>query len=467
MEELGRQAHSILQVEDEPAIARERVQPVGAQPVRAVRLHLDLAVQAISHREERPSHHGLPRRCGGPPHSEELPFDEGVFERAAPGTRLRGERPDQETPRDVDSPGQAKRRAGRGLRAHHRGRVAELEGESPAEVEVLVPEKVAHVVLDRELGACELDAGEEKSEAPFLRKREVVRPALDRPETGLLAPITRVQAHHWAFPFQGEAASRRHLEEPCVHSEPRDLASSRVEPGLPAPLVVEERASCGGVERAESAGEGEVPPVAVAVGVVEQVEPEPPTQELLIRVEDLAGRTVRPLRHGERHLLAQAEEVFLLDRDAVVTLPTGSAERARQLRGPRVVRVHDDVDFALDAFDGLRGDRHGPEHAELTQVPLGLGHPRRFEDVSLSEEEFPPDDLRPRHTVNRVGNSRQEGSLGILKDVLGLDPDAADAGAGLARRGRGHLGREENAQQDGRAPEAGAGSWPAGTRIPG
>ncbi len=346
MEKLGRQAHSVLQIEDEPAVARERVQLVGPQPVRAVRLHLDLAVEAISHGEERPSHHGLRRRRRGPPHREELPLDERVFERAASGTRLRGERPDQESPGNVNSPGQAKLGACRRLRAHYGRRVAELEGESAAEVEVLVPEKVAHVGLDRELGTRKLDAGEEKSEAPFLRKREFVGLELDRPETGLLAPIPRVQAHHRAFPFQGEAASRRHLEGPRVHSEPCDLAPFRVEPGLVAPVVVEERASRGRVERPESAGEREVLPVAVAVGAVEQVEPEPPTQELPVRVEDRASRTVRLLRRGECHLLAQAEEVLLLDRNPVVALPTGSAQRARQLRGPRVVSVHDDVDLA-------------------------------------------------------------------------------------------------------------------------
>ena len=466
MEKLGREAHPVLQVEDDPAVARERVQLVGAQTVRAVRLHLDLAVEAISHSDERPSHHGLRRRCGGPPHCEELPLDERVFEGTASGPRLRAECPDQETPGNVNSPGQAKLGAGRRVRAHHGRRVAELEGECVAEIEVLVPEKVAHVGLDRELGTRKLGAGEEKSELPFLRKRELVGLELDRPEMGLLAPIPRVQAHDRAFPFQGEAASRRQLEEPCVHSEPCDLAPFRVEPGLAALVVVEERASRRRVERTESAGEREVLAVAVAVGAVEQVEPEPPTQELPVRVEDRASRTVRLLRRGECHLLAQAEEVLLLDRNPVVALPAGPAQRARQLRGPRVVSVHDDVDLALDAFDGLGRDRHGPEHAELTQVPLGLGHPRRFEQVPLGEEEFPADDLRPRHAVDRVGDPREPGSLGILEDVLRLDPDPADAEAGLARSGRGHLSREDNAQQEDGAPEA-AGVEPPGTGIPG
>ena len=299
MEKLGREAHPVLQVEDDPAVARERVQLVGAQTVRAVRLHLDLAVEAISHSDERPSHHGLRRRRGGPPHCQELPLDERVFEGAASGPRLRAERPDQETPGNVNSPGQAKLGAGRRVRAHHGRRVAELEGECVAEIEVLVPEKVAHVGLDRELGTRELDAGEEKSEAPFLRKRELVGLELDRPEMGLLAPIPRVQAHDRAFPFQGEAASRRQLEEPRVHSEPCDLAPFRVEPGLAALVVVEERASRERVERTESAGEREVLAVAVAVVAVEQVEPEPPTQELPVRVEDRASRTVRLLRRGE------------------------------------------------------------------------------------------------------------------------------------------------------------------------
>ncbi len=120
----------------------------------------------------------------------------------------------------------------------------------------------------------------------------------------------------------------------------------------------------------------------------------------------------------------------------------------------------------VDAFDGLRGDRHGPEHAELTKVPLGLGHPRRVEQIPLGEEELPADDLRPRHAVKGVGDPREQRSLGILEDVLGLDANPSDAEAGLARGGRGDLGREENAQQEDGAPEA-AGVEPPGTRIPG
>ena len=197
-----------------------------------------------------------------------------------------------------------------------------------------------------------------------------------------------------------------------------------------------------------------MPAVAVAVGVVKQVESEAPTQELRIRVQDLARRTVGPLRQGERHLLAQPEEVLLLDRNPVVTLSARPPERTGELRGPRVVRAHHHVDLALAALDRLRRDRHGPEDPEKAEVPLGLRRLRRFEEVSLGEQELPADDLRPRDTVNPVGEPCQKGRLGILEDVLGFDPDAADAGAGLRRSGRGQPGRKENSENDTDSPRA-------------
>jgi hypothetical protein len=466
VKKLGGEPDPVLQVDDDATVPRESVQPIGAQAVRAVRLQLDFAVEAVSDRHERASHHGLTRALRRPPHSEELPLDEGVLERTAPRPRLGAERADQETPRKPEPLGPLNGGACRPLRAQYRRRVAELERERAAQVEVLVPEKIAHVLLHGEHGTRELGAGEEKSEAPFVWKGEAVGFALDRPEPGLLPAITRIETHDRAVPLQGEPPSRRHLEEARVHSESRDLAPARVEPGLAAPLVEEERASRRRIERTETAREREVLPVAVAVGVVEQVESQPPTQELRIGVQDLARRTVGPLRHGERHLLAQSKEVLLLDRYPVVTLPARPAERTRDLRGPRVVRVHHHVDLALDAFDRLRRDRHRPEQAQETQIPLGLRHLRRFEPVSLGEQELPADDLHPRHAVNRVGDPRQKGSLGVLEDVLGLDPDAPDARAGLRRSRPGQLGRKENAQKEDAGPDDLRADRP-GTRIHG
>ena len=454
MKKLRREPDPILQVEDDPTVTRESVQPVSAQAVRAICLHLDLAVEAVSKRHERAPHQGLARQLDWPPHPEELPLDEGVFERTAPSPRCRAERADQEPMGEVEPLGPLQGGAAGRLRAQHGRRVAELEGERGAQVEVFVPEKKSHVLLDREHGARELDAGEDVSEAPFLGKEEAVGFALDRPEPGLLPAITREESHDRTVPFQGEPPSRRHLEGARVHSESRDLAPVRVEPGLAAPLVEEERASRRRIERAETARELEVPPVAVAVGVVEQVESEAPAQELRVGVQDLARRTVRPLRHGERHLLALPEEVLLLDRHAIVTLPARPPEGTGQLRGPRVVRVHHHVDLALAALDRLRGDRHCPEDPEKAQVSLGLRRLRRFEEVSLGKQELPADDLRPRDAVNPVGEPCQKGRLGILEDVLGFDPDAADAGAGLRRSGRGQPGRKENAENDAGSPRA-------------
>jgi hypothetical protein len=466
VKKLGREPDPVLQVEDDPTVARESVQPVGAQAARPVRLHLDLAVEAVSNRHERAPHDGLPGELRRPPHPEELPLDEGVFERTVPSPRCRAERADQEPPGEREAPGPLEGRADRGLRAQYRRRIAELEGERVAEVEVLVPEKETHVLLDRENGARELDACEEKPEAPFVGKGEVVGFALDRPEPGLLPSITRVETHDRTVRFQGEPPSRRQLEGARVHSESRDLAPVRVEPGLAARLVEEERASRGRIERTEAAGQSEVPPVAVAVGVVEQVESQAPTQELRIGVQNLARRTVGPLRHRERHLLAQPEEVLLLDRHPVVALPARPPERTGKLRGPRVVRSHHHVDLALAALDRLGRDRHRPEDLEKTQVPLGLRRLRRVEEVPLGEQELPADDLRPRHAVNPVGDPCQKGGLGILEDVLGLDPDTADAGAGLRWSRRGQPDRKENAQNEDAGPDSPRAHRP-GTRIPG
>jgi hypothetical protein len=466
VKKLGREPDPVLQVDDDPTVAGESVQPIAAQTIRAVRLQLDVSVEVVSDRHERASHHGLTRPLRWPPHSEELTLDDGVLERTGSRPRLGAERTDQKTARKPETLGPLHGGAGRLLRAQHRRGVAELERERAAQVEVLVPEEVADVVLDVELGTRELDAGEEKSEAPFFRKREAVGFALDRPEPRFLPAITRVKAHDRTVPFQGEPAPGRHLEEARVHSESRDLASARIKPRLSAPLVEEERASGRRIEGTETAREGEVAPVAIAVGVVEEVESEAPAQQLRIGVENLPRRAVGPLRHGEGNLLAHAEEVLLLDRYSVVTLSARPAERTRKLRGPRVVRAHHHVDLAFGAFDRLRRDRHRPEQPQETQVSLGLRRLRRFESVPLGEQKLSPDDLRPCHAVNRVGDARQQRSLGVLEDVLGLDPDASDARAGLRQSGRAELGRKENAQKKNGEPDDLCPNRP-GTRIRG
>ena len=431
MKKLGSEPHPVLQVEDDAAVAGERVQAVGAQAVRTVRLHLNLPVEPVSHGHERASHHGLDRPVRRTPHADELPLDEGIFERAAAGARLSGQRADQEPARKNEPLGPFDGGAARRLGAQHRGGIAELERKAASQIEVLVPEEVVHVVPDDEIGVDELDAGEEESEPPLVWKGEALGLALDRSELGFLPAIADEESRDRAFPIEREPAARRQLEETSVHPESRDLAPVFVETGFAARLVEQDRASGRRIDRPEAAREREVPAVAVAVVVVEKVEPEPAPQELLVRIEDLARRAVRLLRHRERHFLAQAEEILLLDRHPVVTLPAGPTERARELRRPRIVRVHDDVDLAFGTFDRLRRDRHGPEDPQQAQVPLGLRHPGRFEKVSLPKKQLAADDLRAGHAVNRVGKARGKGRLGVLEDVLGLDADAADARGGL------------------------------------
>ena len=427
MKKLGSEPHPVLEVEDDAAVAGKRVQPVGAQAIRTVRLHLNLPVESVPHRHERAPHHRLDRSIRRTPHADELPLDEGIFERAAAGARLGGQRADQEPVRKNESLGPFGRGAARRSGAQHRGGIAELERKAASQIEVLVPEEKVHVVPDDELGVRELDAGEEESEPTLVREGEALGLALDRSEPGFLPAIAGEETRDRAFPFQREPAPRRQLEEARVHSESRDLAPVFVEPGLAARLVEQDRASGRRIERPKAAREREASPVAVAVGVVKKVEPEPTSQELRVRVENLARRAVWLLRHRERHLLAQAEEILLLDRHPVVTLAAGPTQGARELRRPRIVRVYDDVDFAFGTFDRLRRDRHGPEDLQEAQVSLGLRYPGRFEQVSLRKKKLAPDDLRARNAVNRVGQTRGKGRLDVLEDVLGLDADAADA----------------------------------------
>ena len=160
MKKLGSEPHPVFEIEDDPAVARERVKSVAAQAVRAVRLHLDLPVEAVSDRHERASHDGLARALRRPPHPEELTLDDGIFERAAARARLGGQRADQEPARKHEPLGPLRSGAARGLRAQYRRGVSELEGKRTSQVEILVPEEEAHVVPDDELGAVELDAGE-------------------------------------------------------------------------------------------------------------------------------------------------------------------------------------------------------------------------------------------------------------------------------------------------------------------
>ena len=150
MKELGREPDPVLQVEDDPTVAGESVQSVGAQAIRAVRVQLDLPIEAVCDRHDRASHHGLTRALRRPPHSEELPFDERVLERTAPSPRLGAERADHETPGKPKPPGPGNGGAASRLRAQHRRRIPEFDRKRAAQVEVLVPEKEAHVLLEQD-----------------------------------------------------------------------------------------------------------------------------------------------------------------------------------------------------------------------------------------------------------------------------------------------------------------------------
>jgi hypothetical protein len=319
-------------------------------------------------------------------------------------------------------------------------------------------------VLDGIRGARELDAAENVTEAAIFRENEAIGLALDPPEARLLPAISDEETRDRPISFQGEPPPRGHLVESRLHSESRDFAAVRVEPGLAASLIEEKRASARRIEGAEPAGQREVPPVPVAVGVVQEVESQPPPQELRVGVQDLAGRAVRPLRQRERDLLAQTEEVLLLDRHAVVGLSAGAAQVARQLRRPRVPRAHDDVDLIRAAGHWLPGDRHRPEKSQETQVPLGLHEFRRVEKVPLREEELAADDLRSRGAVNRVGDPTEEVRLGVLEDVFALDPDAPDPRSRLRSGGGREIRPHENAQQKCTRPEEPRSTQPR-TRI--
>jgi hypothetical protein len=51
--------------------------------------------------------------------------------------------------------------------------------------------------------------------------------------------------------------------------------------------------------------------------------------------------------------------------------------------------------------------------------------------------------------VKAVGDPCEQGGLGgVLEDVFGLDPDPADAGAGLPGGGCGELRRKQDAEED-------------------
>ena len=115
-----------------------------------------------------------------------LHADETIDAPIASFPRCRADRADQEPMGEVEPLGPLHGDAAGPLGAQYRRGVAELERERAAQVEVLVPEKESHVLLDREHRARELDAGEEKAEAPFVRKEEAVGFALDRPEPGPL-----------------------------------------------------------------------------------------------------------------------------------------------------------------------------------------------------------------------------------------------------------------------------------------
>jgi hypothetical protein len=448
VEQLRRQADPVLQVENHPSVARESVQPVGAQPVRSIRLHLDFAIELVPVGDESAADHGLRRGLGRTPHRQELAFDERVLERAGPGPRRRAERRDQEPSRNSQPLRPGRPGAHRGLGVQDRRRVSDLERQLTADVEVFVPEEEPDVVLDRELGPRELDAGEDVAEAALVRQDEAVGTSLHSAETSLLPPISDEEARDRTVSLEREAAARGHFVGARVHAEPRDLAAVRVQPGLAASLIEEKRAAARRIERAESARQREVSPVPVAVGVVQEVEPQTLPEELRVGVENLAGRTVRPLRHRERDLLAQAEEVLLFDRHAVVGLPAGAPQVARELCRPGVPGPNHEVDLVLRSRDRLRSDRHRPEDPQSSQVPLGLRDLRGIEHVPLREEELAPDDLRPGGAMNSVGDPTEEVRLGVLEDVFALDADAPDPRPRLRSGGGRKVHPHENAQEE-------------------
>ena len=126
-----------------------------------------------------------------------------------------------------------------------------------------------------------------------------------------------------------------------------------------------------------------------------------------------------------------ARQVRVLERKAAGILAAGAAHLEPGLQGPGIARLHLEVDDAVAIGD--RRDRDLVDRAVAADQALGLFDQAHRDALAAAEEEQAPDQGRPRLHVQRVRYAiGQPAFLRILEleDVLRIDDDLADDGAG-------------------------------------
>ena len=197
---------------------------------------------------------------------------------------------------------------------------------------------------------------------------------------------------------------------------------------LQAVVVVAQQAERpAGVERVEGLLDLQALPAAVAVvGVGGEQADAAPQQVRILEADQIRGAVDRA-DAGEVDLLAGAQEVAVLEREARAVAPAGAAEGGPPRESPDVARRHLDVDLAVVAQDGADVD--------VVEVVVGAQQPRRLldqlggEDVPRLEQELLGDHPGAGGAMEVVGEVEEAvplAGIGRIEDVLGRHPHLAD-----------------------------------------
>jgi hypothetical protein len=168
----------------------------------------------------------------------------------------------------------------------------------------------------------------------------------------------------------------------------------------------------------------------------------------------------------ELDVLAEAQEVRIVEANPRAVHATAAAEAGARLEGPHIARADLDVDEPVVVRD--RADRGVPQVAVPPEDPGGLLEPERVEAVARLEGQLLADDALARRDVETVRRPEDRlvlaGTL-YIEHVGGADDDLADhdsrrnqggvvghgsgrvGGVGDGHETRGQSRREERRQQ--------------------
>ena len=189
----------------------------------------------------------------------------------------------------------------------------------------------------------------------------------------------------------------------------------------------------GGREREERLLQEQGGQPSVGTILVLRGESEAPGKQARSTEPERHGRPVGGLAISSRRRGGRAKKIVLDQTDRELDLAASAAEPVVDLCAPPVLGEHASDESRIGAN---RIDPDPAEHAERTQIALGLSKLGRIVDFARLEQELATNRPGPSLDVQRVSKPRDPAALLGIEDVAPLELDGANDGrAGIGEGG--------------------------------